>query len=179
MVFDESLIDYKSLQVSETLLRALADLGTFYDLLSFVWSWFFIWFSVLPLSFPSNCSKWANYYWYHYNLHILQLLQLSLFLLLLFYSLWVLHTSFIWWSFREVWVAASLLRSPGLFSAFYPILTMLWSVCSWFFFWYPVPPIFLPSNSGLFQVHQLQLFYYSQLHIPQHLKLLSKILIFV
>ena len=51
---------------------------------------------------------------------------------LLFYSLWVFHTSFSKWSFTRVWVTASLLSSPGLRGVFWPITTMLLS--GWFRF---------------------------------------------
>ena len=46
-------------------------------------------------------------------------------LLLLFYSLRVFHTSVSWWFPNRVWVTAGLLKSPGLFSVFCPISTML------------------------------------------------------
>ena len=35
------------------------------------------------------------------------------------------HTTNSYWSFTGVWVTASLLTSPGLFSVFWPILTMM------------------------------------------------------
>ena len=41
------------------------------------------------------------------------------------YSLRVFHFSVSWWSFTGVWVTASLLKSPGLFSVFCPFSTML------------------------------------------------------
>ena len=36
----------------------------------------------------------------------------------------VFRTRISWWSFTGVWVTASLLKPPGLFSVFWPILTM-------------------------------------------------------
>ena len=45
--------------------------------------------------------------------------------LFLFYFLWVLHTSVSWLYFTRAWMTRSLLRFPGLFSVFKPILTML------------------------------------------------------
>ena len=36
----------------------------------------------------------------------------------------VFHISISWWSFTEVWVTASLLKSPGLFSVFWPFSIM-------------------------------------------------------
>ena len=47
-----------------------------------------------------------------------------------FHSIWILFISFSWWYFTWVWVTASLLRSPGLFSVFWLILTMLYFPCS-------------------------------------------------
>ena len=41
-----------------------------------------------------------------------------------YYSLRVFHNSFSWWSFNEVWVTDSHLKSPGLFSVFWPISIM-------------------------------------------------------
>ena len=47
-----------------------------------------------------------------------------------YYSLRVFYTSISWWSFTGVWVTASLLKSTGLFSVFWPILAMLISKSS-------------------------------------------------
>ena len=44
--------------------------------------------------------------------------SLLLLLLLLLFSLRVFHVSFNWWSFTGVWVTASFLKSPELFSVF-------------------------------------------------------------
>ena len=46
-------------------------------------------------------------------------------LLLLLLLIRVFHISVSWWSFTGVWVAASLLKSPGLFSVFWPFSIML------------------------------------------------------
>ena len=54
----------------------------------------------------------------------------SIFLYHYFYSLRVFHMSVSWWSFTAVWMTASHLTSPWLFSIFWPILTML--VWAWF-----------------------------------------------
>ena len=49
-------------------------------------------------------------------------LVLSLLLLLLLFIPWeFFHISVSWWSFTGVWVTASLLKSPGLFSIFWLI----------------------------------------------------------
>ena len=77
--------------------------------------------------------------------------------LLLFYSFWVFHISFRWWAFSGVWVTASLLKSPGLFSVFRPFSIMLsfgWSPlgCQ-----LPSPPVRLIILLLLYQKHQSQL----------------------
>ena len=48
----------------------------------------------------------------------------------------------------EVWVTASLLSSPGLFSVFWPISVMLWSGSSRFFLWFSVFPKSLVTVSS-------------------------------
>ena len=52
------------------------------------------------------------------------------------------------WSFTGVWVTAGLLRSPGFFSVFKPISTMLWSFSDFQIF-----KFFSPNLWGLFQAH--------------------------
>ena len=52
-------------------------------------------------------------------------------------------------------MTASLLRSPGLFLVFLPILTILWSAWSQFFLWF-LPEV-SPSPSWMFQACQQQL----------------------
>ena len=44
---------------------------------------------------------------------------------IIIYSFRVFHISFSWWFFTGVWVTASLLRSPGLVSGFWPFSAML------------------------------------------------------
>ena len=75
------------------------------------------------------------------------------FLLLLLF-LWVFHTNISWWSFTRIWGIEILLKSSGLFSVFSQILTMLWSVWSWFFLWSPLTPISLSRSWVLFLAHQ-------------------------
>ena len=48
---------------------------------------------------------WRNYYYYYL-------------------LLWVFHISVSWWFFTGVWVTESLLKSPGLFSVFWPFSIM-------------------------------------------------------
>ena len=45
--------------------------------------------------------------------------------IIIIFSLRVFHISFSWWSFTGVWVTASLLKSPGLFSVFWQFTIML------------------------------------------------------
>ena len=44
----------------------------------------------------------------------------------LFYSFDSFHTSVSWWLSTGVWMTASFLKFPGLFSVFQPITTMVW-----------------------------------------------------
>ena len=70
---------------------------------------------------------------------------------LLPYSLGVFNTSISWWSFAGVSVAISLLRSLGLFSVFWPVLTMLYFGYSRFFLRIATFPANFTKLSGLFQ----------------------------
>ena len=45
--------------------------------------------------------------------------------IIIYYSLEFFHFSISWWSFTGDWVTASLLKSPGLFSVFWPFSIML------------------------------------------------------
>ena len=54
-------------------------------------------------------------------------LERSRLLLLLLLFIRVFHISVSWWSFTGDWVTASLLKSPGLFSVFWPFSIMLLS----------------------------------------------------
>ena len=46
-------------------------------------------------------------------------------IIIIVYSFRVFHISVSWWFFTGVWVTACLLKSPGLFSVFWPFLIML------------------------------------------------------
>ena len=59
--------------------------------------------------------------------------------------------------FTQIRVIASLLRSTGLSSIFWPISIMLKSGRSQFFLWFPIVPIHFLRLWGSFQAHQLQL----------------------
>ena len=69
----------------------------------------------------------------------------------------VFHIIFSWWSFPGVWVTASLLKSPGLFSVFWPFSIML------SFGWSPLgrhlssPPVPLIILKLFYQKYQSQL----------------------
>ena len=127
MVFHWSLSDSKSPQVSRTLHSILAILNN-----AVIWTsktsspfrnplvtvlnapitigiivtcMFHGFFNSLARSrYLSFFSHSFSYYCYYY-----------------FYSLRVFHISISWWSFAGVWVTASFLKSPGLFSVFWLI----------------------------------------------------------
>ena len=46
-------------------------------------------------------------------------------IIIIIYSFRVFHISVNWWFYTGVWVTASLLKSPGLVSGFWPFLAML------------------------------------------------------
>ena len=68
-------------------------------------------------------SRYLSFFSLYYHSLLLLLFSLS------FTYLRVFHTSVRWWFFAGVWVTASLLKSPGLFSVSWPILMLLfgWS----------------------------------------------------
>ena len=65
------------------------------------------------------------------------------------------------WFFTEVWVTASLLKSPGFFSLFWPISTMQSFGWSPFILLFPSPPILVTILWWLYQAHQLHLVWLS------------------
>ena len=69
--------------------------------------------SVSLLSFPFLATNPSS----HLRCHLL--------LSLLYHFLRVFHITINWWSFAGVWATASLIKSPGHFSVFWPTLTML------------------------------------------------------
>ena len=69
----------------------------------------------------------------------------------------VFNTSVSWWFYTGIWVTASILKSPGLFSVFWSILIMPYSGLSLPVLLFPNLPVPLPILWWLFQVHQLQL----------------------
>ena len=84
-------------------------------------------------------------YVYTYFLHIKELEKNVFFLLIIIiiiHFLRVFHISVSWWSFTEVWVTASLRKSPGLFSVLWPISIMLQ------FGWSPPRPLISKTFSS-------------------------------
>ena len=53
------------------------------------------------------------------------ILLLLIIIIIIIYSLRVFHISFIWWFLTGIWMTASLLKSLGLFSIFWPFSIML------------------------------------------------------
>ena len=62
-------------------------------------------------------SKYINDNWYHCHPHILHYI--------IIYSFRIFHISISRWFFTGVWVTASLLKSPGFVSGFWPFSAML------------------------------------------------------
>ena len=62
-----------------------------------------------------------------------------------------------WWSFTGVWVKASLLKSPGLFSVFWLISILMLFGLSPLVFLFSSPPVLVPIFCWQYQEHQLQL----------------------
>ena len=54
-----------------------------------------------------------------------QILVYAYTIIIIIYSFRVFHIRVSWWFFTGVWVTASLLKSPGLVSGFWPFLAML------------------------------------------------------
>ena len=80
-----------------------------YSCISFVQVCCIHWFHLCHhLSY--TCYSFAYYYYYYYYCFTL---------------LRVFHISLSWWFLTGVWVTENLLKSPGLFSVFWPISTML------------------------------------------------------
>ena len=69
----------------------------------------------------------------------------------------VFHTSVSWWFFTGIWMTVILFRSPGVFSVFWPISTMLYFLEVLLVLLFPSPPVPVPILWWLYQVHQLQL----------------------
>ena len=93
----------------------------------------------------SQCCLWVSfsrtdYYYYYYKT-----------------PLWVFQTTISWWSFTGVWVITSFRKSPGLFSVFWPILTVLSSGWSPLVFLFPILPVPVPSLWWLYRAHRFRL----------------------
>ena len=101
---------------------------------------------------------------------------------ILLFILRFFHINVCWWSFIEVWMTASLLKFPGLFSVFWPISTMFYFGWSPFVLLFPTPPMSVPILWWLYQEHQFQLaspslscsiFFFNFLARPRYLSLFS------
>ena len=67
----------------------------------------------IKISLKFSLKEWISIYIYIYiYIYIVKIIII----IIIIYSLRVFHISFSWWSFTEVWVTASLLKSPGLYS---------------------------------------------------------------
>ena len=82
------------------------------------------------LAHPKSCLVLYSFFANLLHLLIMWLIVLSrslhnLHLLFIIYSLRVFHISISWWSFTGVWVTASILKSPGLFTVFWLFSIML------------------------------------------------------
>ena len=78
-----------------------------------------------------------------------------------------------WWSFTELWVRTSLLKSPGLFSVFWPILMMQllgWSLLVLLFPSPPVPLIILGDSTKSTNYNR----YNCRFHVRQFFQFPSK-----
>ena len=132
MVFNWSLSDSKSPQVSKTLLSNLAVFNN-----TVVWM-----VSTLPLLSRSSspcCNPLVTVpsvpvtIWHHRHFHVLLFLSSlarSRYYYYYYYHYYyslirAFHISISRWVFTGVWVAASLLKSPGLFLVFWPFSVML------------------------------------------------------
>ena len=101
-----------------------------------------VWELVYQIIVTKFYSQWAGL--------TLALLLMELFctainkysIIIIIYSFRVFDISVSWWFFTGVWVTASLLKSPGLVSGFWPFSAML-------SFGYSLPVRQLPSLSGL------------------------------
>ena len=72
----------------------------------------------------STIFQFLCFCWLLLGLFVLPSLVIRVLWLLLFYLLRVFHISVSWWFSADVWVTASLLKSSGLFSVFWPISTV-------------------------------------------------------
>ena len=81
----------------------------------------------------------------------------TILLIIIFYSFGGFHTTTSWWSFTGVWETASLLKSSGLYSVFWPILIILLWRWSPLVLLLPNLPVSLPILWGLFWVLKFQL----------------------
>ena len=144
--FHWSLSDSKSLQVSNTFLSIQADLNNLVGLHRFsrfsgivpsatITMGITVTFMFHFFSFFLILSQGLDIY---LSFHLLLILlcgmpgrqspifiRFSFLFIIIIYSFRVFHISVSWWFFTGVWVTASLLKSPGLLSVFWPFLAVL------------------------------------------------------
>ena len=100
------------------------------------------------------------------------------FFYIIFTALSVFHTNVSWWLLTVLWVRGSLLKTPGLFSVFWPTLVMVlsgWSLLVLVFPRFPVPlPILREFPKCTYQT-----WYHCCLHVPWLLQLSKKVQIFI
>ena len=154
MVFHWSLSDSKSSQISRTLLSILAVLNNVVVWMvsirpptsksSSLFSYPLVTIPKAPIticiivtcmfhSFFNSLAKSRYLSFFSHSFNFILWLAgtakstfMQVLLLLFFFSLLrVFHTIVSWWFFTEIWVTASPLKSPGIFSVFWPILVML------------------------------------------------------
>ena len=111
VVFHWSPSNSKSFQVSGTFFSIQTHLkNTLTEWLRFVHASYIHFFECIKQNWYGHHHYYDFYYYYH--------------------AFKIFHISVSWWSFTGVWVTASLLKSPGLFSVFWPfsiILSFGWS----------------------------------------------------
>ena len=158
MVFHWCLSDRKFPSFSSTLLNILTDFCFIFTLWEFVKVLisFFGFFQFYPgvswigfrvVHIPFACMVKFQFLVYLQVDHLPHPVVLCLILFFRF-LLSLLFVSFLRQLSLEICLTAHLLCSPGLFCVFKPISTMLWSVCSRFFNWFPIPPVFFSNSLG-------------------------------
>ena len=147
MVSHRSLSDSKFPQVCRTLLSILTDLNT--TVVSIVCPH-------LPISYSiSFLSKRLGSF---LATPIITIITTTLVLLsILLTPFRIFHISVNWWFLAGVWRTTSFLKSPGPFSVFWPISTMLLFGQSPLIPLFPSPRVLVPNLWWLYQEYQLQL----------------------
>ena len=127
--------------------------------LAFILLMRFLLYSLVSSSFLVLLRYFLKIYFFHHHFFMVSASGIPKYLQVSFssivsglYSLRVFfNTSFSWLSFTRVWVTASLLRFPGFFSIFWPVLIMLQSGWSPLVFVFPSSPVSLLILRWLYQ----------------------------